>query len=77
MITKEKLLWSLNLFSKIMINHRWVDGKLISWGFDQELCEFKNVYSKMWRDKKSQQDFVDVSVANEFWGITYLWMGNP
>ena len=60
-----------------MINHRWVDGKLISWGFDQELCEFKNVYSKMWRDKKSLQDFVDVSVENEFWGITYLWLGNP
>ena len=75
MITKEKKLWSLNLFSKIMINRRWVNGKLISWSSDHELCEFKNVYSKMWRDKKSQQDFVDVSVENEFWGIRYLKMG--
>lgn len=58
-----------------MINHRWVNGKLISWSFDHELYEFKNVCSKMWRDKKSQQDFVDVSVANEFWGIGYLKMG--
>ena len=40
MITKEKLLRSLNLFSKIMINHRWVNGKLISWSFDHELYEF-------------------------------------
>ena len=29
----------------------------------------------MWRDKKSQQDFVDVSVENEFGGIRYLKMG--
>ena len=29
----------------------------------------------MWRDKKSQQDFVDVSVENEFWEIRYLKMG--
>lgn len=57
-----------------MINHRWADGKLISWSFDQEPYEFKNVYSKMWRNKKSQQDFVDVSVENEFWGIRYLKM---
>lgn len=58
-----------------MINRRWVNGKLISWSSDHELCEFKNVYSKMWRDKKSQQDFVDVSVENEFWEIRYLKMG--
>ena len=45
---------SVNLFSKIMINHRWADGKLISWSFDQEPYEFKNVYSKTWRNKKSQ-----------------------
>lgn len=68
MITKEKLLWSLNLFSKIMINRRWVNGKLISWIFDHELCEFKNVYSKMGRDKKSQQDFVDVSGGERILG---------
>ena len=58
-----------------MINRRWVNGKLISWSSDHELCEFKNVYSKMWRDKKSQQDFVDVSVESEFWEIRYLKMG--
>ena len=57
-----------------MINYWWVDGKLISWGFDKELYEFKNVCS--WRNKKPQQDFVDVSVENEFWpGITYPKMG--
>lgn len=47
-----------------MINYWWVDGKLISWSFDKELNE-------LLAQKKPQQDFVDVSVENEFRGITY------